>query len=91
MGRSVPTYRMKLEELIAEYGQYRRALRAEDRLAFDALMNKARRYASASGYQTPADPMDTVFLSILLGIQHELDELRRRSPDGRTAREEPVT
>jgi len=69
---------MKLEELIAELAPYRRALREEDRQAFDALMNKARRYASASGYQAPADPLDTAVLSMLLGLEKELAEMRRK-------------
>jgi hypothetical protein len=82
MGRSVPTYRMKLEELIGELAPYRRALREEDRHAFDALMNRARRYASASGYQAPADPLDTALLSMLLGLEKELAEMKRKLQDG---------
>jgi hypothetical protein len=77
MGRSVPTYRMKLEELIAALAPYRKALREQDRMAFDALMNRARRYASASGYQASSDPMETAMLSMLLGLEKELERLRR--------------
>jgi hypothetical protein len=84
MGRSVPTYRMKLEELIAELSPYRRALREDDRPAFDALMNRARRYASAAGYQASADPMETAVLSMLLGLEKEMDALKERTVD-RTA------
>jgi hypothetical protein len=76
MGRSVPTYRMKLEELIAELAPYRRALRKEDRAAFDALMNRARRYASAAGYQALADPMETAVLSMLLGLEKEMERMK---------------
>ena len=79
MGRSVPTYRMKLEELIAELSPYRRALREDDRAAFDALMNRARRYASAAGYQSSADPMETAMLSMLLGLEKEMETLKRRA------------
>ena len=82
MGRSVPTYRMKLEELIAELVDYRRALREEDRRAFDALMNRARRYASAAGFQASSDPMETALLSMLVGIERELEELKREAPGG---------
>ena len=84
MGRSVPTYRLKLEELIAELAPYRRALREDDRPAFDALMNRARRYASAAGYQAAADPMETAILSMLLGLERELEALRRNA-SGRAA------
>jgi len=82
MGRSVPTYRMKLEELIGELAPYRRALREDDRQAFDGLMRKARRYASASGYQAPADPLDTALLSMLLGLEKEFSEMKRKLLDG---------
>ena len=84
MGRSVPTYRMKLEELIAELGDYRRALREEDRRAFDALMNRARRYASAAGFQASSDPMETAFLSMLVGIEKELESLKREAASAGT-------
>jgi len=41
MGRTVPSFRMLLEEIIAELSDFRRALRDEDRTAFDRMMNKA--------------------------------------------------
>jgi hypothetical protein len=83
MGRSVPTYRMKLEEMIAELSPYRRALREEDRPAFDALMNRARRYASAAGYQAAADPMETAVLSMLLGLEKEMEQVKGAMENGR--------
>ena len=70
---------MKLEELIAELGDYRRALREDDRKAFDALMNRARRYASAAGFQASSDPMETALLSMLVGIEKELETLKREA------------
>ena len=82
MGRSVPTYRMKLEELIAGLGDYRRALREEDRRAFDALMNRARRHASAAGFQASSDPMETAMLSMLVGLEKDLEELVGRAESG---------
>jgi len=91
MGRSVPTYRMKLEELIAELGPYRRALREEDRPAFDALMNRARRYASAAGYQASAEPMETAMLSMLLGLEKEMEALKGRTVDRTASGGEPET
>jgi hypothetical protein len=42
MGRTVPSFRMLLEGIIGELSDFRRALRGEDRSAFDSLMNKAR-------------------------------------------------
>lgn len=74
-GRTVPTFRTLLEEMIKELSVFRRALRGEDRSAFDSLMNKAREHASSSTVAV-LDPMDSVFLSILIEHQKELSSLR---------------
>jgi len=76
MGRTVPTFRVLLEEIIAELSVFRRALRGEDRAAFDSLMNKARKHASSCTVAPALDPMDAVFLSILVEQQKELNSLR---------------
>src|SRR3990172_6061114 len=47
MGRTVPSFRMLLEGIIEELSVFRRALRGEDKEAFDSLMNKAREHASS--------------------------------------------
>jgi hypothetical protein len=47
MGRTVPSFRMLLEEMIAELSVFRRALHGEDKDAFDNLMNKAKNHASS--------------------------------------------
>ena len=37
MGRTVPSFRMLLEGIITELSDFRRALRGDDRAAFDSL------------------------------------------------------
>jgi hypothetical protein len=76
MGRTVPTYRMTLESIVAEWGEFRRALRREDRELFDSVMNKARAHASAASFTASADPVDTLFLSILIEQEREIRRLR---------------
>ncbi len=76
MGRTVPSFRMQLEEIIMELSVFRRALRGEDKAAFDSLMNKARNHASSSTVAPTLDPMDAVFLSILIEQQKEINSLR---------------
>ena len=66
MGRTVPSFCMLLEGIVEELSGFRRALRGEDRNAFDGLMNKARQHASSCTVAPLLDPMDAVFLSILL-------------------------
>jgi len=67
---------MLLEEIIAELSIFRRALRGEDKAAFDSLMNKARKHASSCTVAPTLDPMDAVFLSILVEQEKELNSLR---------------
>src|SRR5660397_17006 len=76
MGRTVPSFRMLLEGIIMELSVFRRALRGEDRNAFDNLMNKARQHASSCTVAPLLDPMDAVFLSILVEQQKEINSLR---------------
>ena len=93
MGRTVPTFRVLLEEIIAELSVFRRALRGEDRAAFDSLMNKAREHASSCTVAPALDPMDAVFLSILVEQQKELNSLREavmHVPAGRQVQSEEL-
>lgn len=75
MGKSVPTFRQELDELISEWKRFRRALRKEERERFDELMREAKKHASAGQYQVRSDPMETIFMSILLEHQMILDRL----------------
>ncbi len=76
MGRTVPSFRNLLEEIIVELSVFRRAMRSEDKAAFDSLMNKAREHASSCTVAPALDPMDAVFLSILVEQEKELNSLR---------------
>ena len=76
MGRTVPSFRMLLEGIIVELSDFRRALRGEDRAAFDSLMNKARVHASSCTVVPTLDPMEAVFLSILVEQQKEINALK---------------
>jgi hypothetical protein len=40
MGRTVPSFRMLLEGIIEDLSVFKRALRGEDKVAFDSLMNR---------------------------------------------------
>jgi hypothetical protein len=69
---------MLLEEIIAELSIFRRALHGEDKAAFDRLMNKARKHASSCTVAPTLDPMDAVFLSILVELEKELNSQEER-------------
>ena len=77
--------RKLFEGIIGELSDFRRALRGEDRIAFDTLMNKARVHASSCTVAPTLDPMHAIFLSILVEHQKEISSLREASStDGRT-------
>ena len=90
MGRTVPSFRVLLEEIIVELSIFRRALHGEDKAAFDSLMNKARMHASSCTVVPTLDPMDAVFLSVLVEQEKELKLLREimHVPGGHQVRSE---
>ena len=79
MGRTVPSFRMLLDSIIMELGDFRRALRRRDRQVFDRIMDMAREHASASTVAAAVDPMDTIVLSILIEQQKQIDDLKEDS------------
>jgi len=89
MGRTVPTYRLALESMAQQWNDFRRALRKDDREAFDSLMNSARMHASASTYAISLDPVESALLSMLLehekkllGLKKKLDGRKNEGEDG---------
>ncbi len=74
MGRTVPSFRMLREGIIGDLSVFRRALRGEDKVAFDSLMNRARAHASCT-VAPLLEPMDAVFLSILVEQEKEIISL----------------
>ncbi|MCD4815928.1 MAG: hypothetical protein K8R06_05945 [Methanosarcinales archaeon] len=79
MGRTVPSFRMLLDSIIMELGDFRRALRRRDQQVFDRIMDMAREHASASTVAAAVDPMDTIVLSILIEQQKQIDDLKEDS------------
>lgn len=69
---------MLLEGIIGGLSDFRRALLAEDRAAFDGLMNKAREHASSCTVVPTLDPLEAMFLSILVEQETEIISLRER-------------
>jgi hypothetical protein len=76
MDRTVPSFRVLLEEIITELSVFRRALRGEDRTAFDSLMNKEKQHASSCTIAPTLEPMHAFFLSVLVEQEKELISLR---------------
>ena len=78
MGKTVPAYRMALEEEISRWSGFARALRKSDREAFDELMDMCRNYASESSCATNPIVFEPMVMSILLGQQVRIQKLERQ-------------
>ena len=78
MGRTVPSYRQALEGEIRSWEGFRKALRGKDAEAFDELMKVARIYASAGGMATRPVIAEALFMSVLVGMQRQVMELREK-------------
>ena len=83
MGRTVATWRMRGEERIEGWNQFRRTLRPQERSAYDSMVNAARNRAAACGMIPTVDPMEPIFLAMLVEayeriskIEDEIERLR---------------
>jgi hypothetical protein len=79
MGKTVPAYRMALEEEISRWSGFARVLRKSDLEAFDELMEMCRNYASESSNATNPIVFEPMVMSILLGQQRRIRELEQNS------------
>jgi very-short-patch-repair endonuclease len=77
MGRTLPTIIRALDLEKEDWKLFRRALRKEDQEAYDALWRYVRRHAAPSAMASRAVPLESVFMSMLVGLQRVLTELKR--------------
>ncbi len=64
MGRTVPSFRMALEQEIASWSRYRRSLGIGSRNDLDAMFNKARTYCSASSNAVRPVKFEGMFMAM---------------------------
>jgi len=74
MGRTVTPFSIVLSQEETRLKKFRRALRAEDRKHFDELFEHARRNIQAAA----PEPMESIFLLMLIEMQKEIQELKAR-------------
>ena len=77
MGKTVESYRMALEDEIRRWNGFAKALRSEDREAFEALMDACRSFASAGSNATQPILFEPMIMSILLYQQKKLHRLEK--------------
>ena len=85
MGRTLATFTQLVQQEIASWRRYRRAIRIEDQQALDELFAAARRHSAAGAYLARDTPFDAMLLSMLLEHQKHIQRLSRavadRNPD----------
>ncbi|HKV45134.1 MAG TPA: hypothetical protein VJT32_10745 [bacterium] len=75
MGRTVPTMTQVIQGEEESWAPFRRALRAQDRAAFDRLFAAARHYAAGASYAARPVPFEAILLSMLLAAMKAIQDL----------------
>ena len=75
MGRTVPTMTQIVQSEEENWAPFRRALRAQDRVAFDRLFAAARHYAAVASYTARPVPFEAILLSMLLEAMKAIQQL----------------
>jgi hypothetical protein len=82
IGKTVPSYRMALEDEIQRWKSFRNALpNEEEQVIFDVMMDMCRNLASAGGCATNPIIFEPMVMSILLAQQKKLRELEYKLND----------
>lgn len=78
MGRTIPSWRIVVEEELAKMDRFKQFLRTEDRAVFQDLLNQCKLYASAAGALASSVKEFPLLLSMLFAHHKKLTELERR-------------
>jgi len=78
VGKTVPSYRVVLEEEISSWRGFAKALRREDLLLFEGLMDMCRGNAMAGGGACRPVVFEAMVMSILLGQQKQILALEKK-------------
>ena len=77
MGKTVESYRMAIEDEICRWNGFAKALRSEDKEAFDELMDACRSFASAGSNATQPILFEPMIMSVLVSQQKKLRRLEK--------------
>jgi len=78
MSKNVEFYRVALEQEISRWSGFNRALRKEDREAFEEMMTMCRSFASESIDSTNQITFEPMVIFILIAQQKKLQELNHK-------------
>lgn len=77
MGKTVESYRLALDTEIQTWNGFAKALRTDDREAFDRMTDACRNHASAGSNATRPEVFEPMVMSILLEQQKKLIRLEK--------------
>jgi len=77
MGKTVESYRIALDVEIQSWSGFLKALRVDDREAFEQIMDACRNYASAGSNATRPVLFEAMVMSILVFQQKRLLKLEK--------------
>ena len=78
MGRTVPTWRGRVEQEIERLVPYRRALSLDDCCNFDMMLNDVRSRRAAGGMLPAQEEWKPMLLSMLVGAHQRIQVLEGR-------------
>lgn len=78
VGRTVESYRIAMEEEIHTWDGFARALRKDDKEAFDELMDMCRSFSVASSNATTPMIFEPMIISMLLAQQARIRTLEKK-------------
>jgi hypothetical protein len=78
MGRTIPSYRILLEEELRRWKRFQDILRTDDRPIFEDMMDECRRHASEAGNLASPSKTEPMILSILFAHHKALAKLQER-------------
>jgi hypothetical protein len=79
LGKTVESYRLRLDKEIQRWSGFARALRKDDRETFEELMDVCRNYASAGSNATRPVLFEAMVMCILVAQQKTLNRLKKHS------------
>ena len=77
MGRTVPTWRNRIESEMTSLEPFRRALNSGDKILFDELLNGVRKRRTAGGMLPAHDAWKPMLLSMLIECHSRIKELEQ--------------
>lgn len=77
LGKTVESYRLKLDKEVQRWSGFARALRKDDRETFEQLMDICRNYASAGSNATRPVMFEAMIMCIIVEQQKILNRLKK--------------